>query len=91
MRRQKRPRVSATELERWGQALLLARQAAKLSRREVAAQSGLCRYTVYLLERAKHHPTLETIGRICQALHVAPPGAAPAEAQPAPGGKECAS
>jgi transcriptional regulator with XRE-family HTH domain len=50
--------------------VVAAREQAGLSRAELAAAAGLSRWTVIRLEQGDQRPTLETLGRLADALRL---------------------
>jgi len=56
----------------FGAELKRLREKSGLSQEQLAAQAGVHRTYVSLLERGKKSPTLDVLFRICRALDIAP-------------------
>ena len=53
-----------------GRALYAARKACGMSQRELAEAAGLCVNSVGMIERGKKCPTVYTLKRLCDGMHV---------------------
>ena len=54
----------------YGKALKVARAIAGLQQKELAAKAGLDPSHISLIEKGTRKPSLDTVGRICQALGI---------------------
>lgn len=59
-------------MEAFGERIRAARKAKGLSQSELAQATGLCVNSVGMIERGKKCPTVYTVQRICDSLHIAP-------------------